>query len=36
MAQQAAQLYDAKKSAAADGVRERLSGYRQGVPYIAP
>jgi peroxiredoxin/Tfp pilus assembly protein PilF len=36
MAQQAAQLYDAKKSAAADGVRERLKGYRQGVPYIAP
>jgi tetratricopeptide (TPR) repeat protein/peroxiredoxin len=36
MAEQAAQLYDTKKNAAADGVRERLSGYKKGVPYIAP
>jgi serine/threonine-protein kinase len=36
MAQQAAQLYDAKKSAAADGVRERLSGYKKRVAYVAP
>jgi tetratricopeptide (TPR) repeat protein len=37
MAQQAAQLYDANKNnTAADGVRQRLSGYRTGVPYIAP
>jgi tetratricopeptide (TPR) repeat protein len=35
-AEQAAQLYDAKKNAAADGVRGRLSGYRKGVAYIAP
>jgi tetratricopeptide (TPR) repeat protein len=36
MAQQAAELYDARKNAAAAGVRERLSGYRKGVAYIAP
>jgi tetratricopeptide (TPR) repeat protein len=36
MAQQAAQLYDAKKSAAADGVRERLSGYKKRMAYVAP
>ena len=36
MAQQAAELYDARKNPAAAGVRERISGYRKGVPYIAP
>jgi tetratricopeptide (TPR) repeat protein len=36
MAEQAAKLYDARKSSAADGVRERLSGYKKGVVYIAP
>jgi tetratricopeptide (TPR) repeat protein len=36
MAEQAAKLYDAKKNAAADGVRERLEGYKRSVAYIAP
>ncbi len=36
MAQQSAELYDARKNAAAVGVRERISGYRNGVVYIAP
>jgi tetratricopeptide (TPR) repeat protein len=35
-AEQSAQLYDAKKNSAAAGVRERLSGYRKGVAYVAP
>jgi serine/threonine-protein kinase len=33
-AQQAAQLYDAKQNGAAQGVRERLEGYKKGVAYI--
>jgi tetratricopeptide (TPR) repeat protein len=36
MAEQAAQLYDARKNAAAVAVRERLSGFKKGVAYIAP
>jgi tetratricopeptide (TPR) repeat protein len=36
MGQRAAELYDAGKNAAADDVRERVSGYRKGVAYIAP
>jgi peroxiredoxin len=35
-AEQAAELYDARKNAAASGVRERLSGYKKGVAFIAP
>jgi tetratricopeptide (TPR) repeat protein len=35
--EQAAELYAARKNtAAADSVRERLSGYKKGVAYIAP
>jgi tetratricopeptide (TPR) repeat protein len=34
--EQAAALYDAKKNAAADSVRERISGYKKGVAYISP
>jgi tetratricopeptide (TPR) repeat protein len=36
MAGQAAELYDAKRNAAADGVRERLEGYKKSVAYVAP
>jgi tetratricopeptide (TPR) repeat protein len=36
MAQQSAELYDARNNDAAAGVRERISGYRKGVVYIAP
>jgi tetratricopeptide (TPR) repeat protein len=36
MAGQAAQLYEAKNNAASVEARERLSGYKKGVAYIAP
>jgi peroxiredoxin/Flp pilus assembly protein TadD len=34
-AEQSVQLYDARNNAAADEVRERLSGYKKGVAYLA-
>jgi peroxiredoxin/cytochrome c-type biogenesis protein CcmH/NrfG len=36
MAEQSAQIYETRKIAGAAEVRERLSGYKKGVAYIAP